>query len=288
MKKILSALTALLLSSFTHAVTIDIMVVYDNKAKQHLAEQNISEQLFANGLINKITIPVRNGGMDVQFRLVHHMSINYDNVAGTDGRNMRQDLANIKNNAMVKNARAQHNADLVHLVIDINRPRFGSWVAGIASTPCYFSNLQIAASCSRDHAYSVGSIQDLESSSIARTMIHEIGHNLGADHAREQDPNAFPPFEPYGFGYYFNGTDGQKYNTIMAYRNSSRGAPYFSSPCNTYQGTAVGRANYADNVRALQQTVGIVANYFGSTQSYTIPSSECSVSSEILLRDSFE
>lgn len=270
------------------AVTIDVLVVYDNKSMDYLQANNLSPAVFAADVVNKINIPIRNSGLNANFRLAHQTNIDYDNVAGTDGTNMRADLQYIKQDATVRNLRAQYNADLVQLIINLNRPQYGSWVSGIGSTLCYYSDGRISESCSKKSAFSVASIQDVANSNIAGTSIHEIGHNLGAGHAREQGDGAQKPFEPYGYGYYFTGNNERKYNTIMAYSQNSYDAPIFSTPCETYQGVAVGKADYADNVRVLNETIGMVASYLGARQTHTPPVNNCDKVAGSIFRDGFE
>lgn len=271
MKKTLIAIALSTSIPFANAVTIDIMVVYDQPAIRYLASNGISSKLYAADLINKINTPFKNSGIDVKYRLAHSTTVNYSNVAGTNGMNMNADLRYITANEQIKQLRQQYQADLVHFVVNIDHPRYGSWMSGIAYEPCMSAG-QVDVACSRKYAYSVSSIQDTHYSSIAGSSSHEIGHNLGAGHARNPNMNETATFEPYGYGYYFTSSKGYDYHTVMAYsRNGSRRAPYFSTPCKTYKGQKVGIANIADNRRAIQQTMGIVANYYGSQQHYDIP-----------------
>lgn len=271
MKKTLITVALLTLASFAKALTIDVMVVYDNQAMRYLDKHKISPKLYAVDLINKINTPFRNSGIEVKYRLAHSMSLPYNNVAGRDGMRMVEDLTYITNHQQVKEIRRQKQADLVHFVVDIDHPRYGSWMAGIAYEPCFF-NGKINVSCSRKYAYSVSSIQDTHYSSIAGSSAHEIGHNLGAGHARNPNKEEHNIFQPYGYGYYFTSRKGYDYHTVMAYtRSGSRRAPYFSTPCKTYKGEVVGKTNYADNRQAILRTMGMVANYYGPKQDYEIP-----------------
>jgi len=89
-----------------------------------------------------------------------------------------------------------------------------------------------------------------------QTLMHELGHNLGAQH----DPvNAQTPSEalfPYAFGHFIVGS----FRTIMSYNTECGGQfgcpriDHFSNPNVTFDGHPVGIANQRDNVRVVEAT----------------------------------
>jgi len=89
-----------------------------------------------------------------------------------------------------------------------------------------------------------------------QTLMHELGHNLGAHH----DPvNAPPPNQalfPFAFGHFVIGS----FRTIMSYSSECPGADScpriddFSNPNRTFDGHPVGIANQRDNARLLELT----------------------------------
>jgi hypothetical protein len=110
---------------------------------------------------------------------------------------------------------------------------------------------------------------------------HEIGHNLGCSHDRENakdsDGTDAKGAFSYSYGYRFRGADGVEYRTIMAYPPGSRLA-YFSNPDITAPapisrrlGVPVGQTGEADNARTIRETAFEVANYRLSTQSPANP-----------------
>lgn len=105
------------------------------------------------------------------------------------------------------------------------------------------------------------------------TLVHEIGHNLGAAHDRDSsagsdgnlDPGDYGRY-PYSFGYKTSAANGNFY-TVMAYGDAGQ-TPYrvFSNPqISSCGGRACGVANQADNARTLRSTVPLIAAFREST-----------------------
>src|SRR5436190_1143908 len=94
------------------------------------------------------------------------------------------------------------------------------------------------------------------------TFAHELGHNMGCAHDRQNSSSggAFP----YSYGYRFTGDDNNVYRDIMAYAPGTRIAN-FSNPNVTYQGVAtgvaVGATNAADNATSISNTMATVAAF---------------------------
>lgn len=110
---------------------------------------------------------------------------------------------------------------------------------------------------------------------------HEIGHNLGAAHDRDNSTSG--GIFPYSYGYRFNGNDGIQYRTLMAYRPGSE-INYISNPSIQYKSRATGVASgskSADNARTLRTTSNTVAGYRGYKN--TLPTADAGA--DILLED---
>jgi hypothetical protein len=74
------------------------------------------------------------------------------------------------------------------------------------------------------------------------TIAHEIGHNLGAGHERDNPTQPAPGIYPYSYGYRFQGADGLIYHDIMSY-DPGLTIPYYANPSVTYAGANEGKPN---------------------------------------------
>jgi hypothetical protein len=91
-----------------------------------------------------------------------------------------------------------------------------------------------------------------------KTLAHELGHLLGADH----DPAHTTGIGdyPYARGLVFTGDDGAVYQDVMSY-GSGTILPYYSDPGAFYAGHALGLDANGDNARAVRLDGPIVARY---------------------------
>ena len=94
---------------------------------------------------------------------------------------------------------------------------------------------------------------------------HEIGHNMGAHHDRDNAGSA--PF-PYAYGWRWDGNNGTQYRSVMAYSPGSR-QPYFSNPDINFQGAPTGVENSEDNARCHDNTRFSVSKFRDSINTNT-------------------
>ncbi len=164
-------------------------------------------------------------------------------------------------------ARDEARADLVTLGVSANDTGNSLGIAYLLETPGDYVNAYFA--------FSVVQFGVITSNSV---LSHELGHNFGCAHDRENaaNPGAFP----YSFGYRFFARDTQGANRqlrdIMAYAPGNR-LPYFSNPrisltqaeignsTVTFNspvalGVEAGQPGEADNARTIAQTAFEVAN----------------------------
>lgn len=135
--------------------------------------------------------------------------------------------------------RNQSGADLVALIFD-----------GVGGLAWIYNG-------SSNFGYSVNGL-----SAIEGTFIHEVGHNLGCRHDREN--NSSTPLYPYGHGWRFTPEGSSQLRTIMAYAPGSR-VPYFSNPDVTYMGTstgvAIGEPLQSNNAEVIRLTKALAATF---------------------------
>lgn len=193
----------------------------------------------------------------VQLRLVGLRQTNYAE-AGSNSSNLSR--LRITNDGFMDEAHAtrdQLGADLVCLLVQRSDP------SSIGIAYILGSLVDPDRSFNDLFGFSVVQYGFVAGSS---TFSHEIGHNLGCAHDRENSSSQ--GVFPYSYGYRFQGADGRVYRTIMAY-SPGTSVPYFSNPRLTHPsptvqrplGIAAGLPGEADNATSVNRTAYSVASY---------------------------
>ena len=240
------------------SANIDVMVVFDSTAKSWV-DSNGGMNMFAVDAVARMNQAAANSNVNLTFRLVRAAEVSYTH------SNMSLDLSRLQagsgNLSAVHSWRNTFGADLVVMLVD----------TGSASGTVGMGYMLTTYSGEPNYAFSVSAIRSVD---ISHTMTHEIGHNLGCDHGKFQksDPGPNTYLNTYSAGWYFTGTNGIPYNTIMAYNSDGYGniyveAPLFSTPLESYEGRVAGDAADGDNSRNIRETMAIVAAYLPSTVS---------------------
>lgn len=230
---------------------VDVLVAYDTPAATWARQNGGGITNFATMAVQKMNTVLENCGLSSSFRyrLVGVMA-----VAAEGGTDLNGVLDATRSGtgawASIKAKRDEVGADIVSTFIDTG--------SASGTTGLGYSLDSTPISSFSEWPYNVCAVRAVSSS---HTMTHEVGHNIGAGHASAVDPNQISPgpqLYDYSAGYYFTGSDGKKYHTIMAYYYDGFGTnytavPYFSSPNISYMGTPVGDATH-DNVRTIQNT----------------------------------
>ncbi len=112
------------------------------------------------------------------------------------------------------------------------------------------------------YGYSVNGLNGIEG-----TFVHEVGHNLGCLHDREND-NTITPLYAYSYGWRFTPAGSSQLRSVMAYSPGSS-VPYFSNPDVSYMGTptgvAIGQPLQSNNAEVIRQTKALVAAFRAPT-----------------------
>ncbi|GBC93730.1 hypothetical protein HRbin15_02232 [bacterium HR15] len=249
--------------------TVDIMVVYTPAVLAARGSYSGVRAAAQQGVDVSNTI-YQNSQIPLRARLVLVAEVDYDESRDT----FETHLNRLRNNGdgymdIVHTLRDMHRADDVVLFVDdsdngtlcgLAFPNHGwTWEGPVADRAFFVLN------------HSNGCL-----GLWWPAFTHELGHNQGCAHNRAnagcscgvlcwECANRYD----YSYGYRFQGTDGQRYITVMSYPSDMGdctgsnyvGAPvipYFSNPSITYAGVAIGRAEgdgcAADNARTIRQT----------------------------------
>ena len=253
-------------SGLEGSVPIDVMIVYTLKAAQWASNNGGGISTVIGQMMNISQAALDNSHANIDLRIVHTYFTLYEETGVS-----RTDLFRLATSAdfspwgseyegymeEVHTLRDQHGADLVSM-LTTNSDAGG--LAFMLTNPA--GNPQLGFSLNR--------VQQMATST---TFVHEIGHNLGKAHSRNQRSEAAGAFGgmfDYSTGWRFTGDSGTSYATVMAYAealdqsNSSR-IEYFSNPEVMFDGvptgTYSGQFAPADNVRSMQYSRNLVASY---------------------------
>lgn len=119
------------------------------------------------------------------------------------------------------------------------------------------------------------SIVRVQQAASSYTQAHEMGHNMGCHHHKDQKTQPGPtawtnwPENRWSAGWRWQSDDGRYYCSVMTYESghffddgiSHTRVPLFSSPENIHMGTPAGHQTDGDNVRTILETRHVVANY---------------------------
>ena len=250
---------------------LDILILYTAEAARTWAPLGGARASIRNA-VDYLNMVLRNGRIDLQARAVHIAQapdvldrVGRDGVTAF-GRNL---LARLTTNGEVAALRIRHQADIVHLFSGESTRVLGS--VGIAGQ---LMRGDTAASFS-PNAHGYTQIDHL----TAKTFAHEVGHNLGANHAPH---NAGPPGQavrPYAFGHVY-ATRQADHGTAMTY--AAHVEPYFSSTRIAPAGYRIGVAGQRDNERALRETAAIASRFGDSLVTPGTPNAPSDVRAEAL------
>jgi len=234
---------------------IDVMVVYTPEARQEAGGTSAINQLI-NLAEAETNQGYENSGVIQRIRIVHTEEVPY-----TSSGDAQTDLSRLRGTSEgfldeVHALRDTHSADIVSLFVrDFNAGGIG-YVMGMSNRSYGFE----------ENAFNAVGINYATGN---YTFAHELGHNQGVTHNREDATGHLPSFN-YAYGYR---DPDRAFRTIMAYDDqNNRGIPrrnYWSNPDLTYNGKPLGIPGDTDNRRALNNNRMIAANWRHSNDNLT-------------------
>jgi hypothetical protein len=227
---------------------IDVMVVYTPSARNAAGGTNAVRAL-ANSAVASANTAYQNSNIATRLRLVYLDEISY-----AEGDSFSQDLSRLRSTSdgLMDEVHAIRNTVKADMVALINN---NSGACGVAYLMTNLSTgFRTSAFSVTRHSCAVGNL----------TFAHELGHNMGSAHDRDNSGNAL---FSYSYGHRWTGTNGTLYRSVMAYSPGSRRSQ-FSNPDVLFVGTPTGvpegQPNSADNARSINLAAFTIANFTGS------------------------
>jgi hypothetical protein len=227
-------------------VTLNVMIFYTPAASQWADSSgggiaNVIAQAIAKG-----QLALDNSNTIVTLNLVYSGEISYTESGDSDIDLDRLTSTSDGYMDSIHTLRDQYYADIVGLFTRVDDTGGIGWLLDSSSgTP--------------DYAFSISRVQQAAGT---YTYIHEMGHNMGCHHRKNQATQPGPGLFSYSAGWHWIGNDSGKYCSVMSYEDGGyTTVPYFSNPDIFYQGVATGDAADGDNARTIRETKDVIASY---------------------------
>jgi hypothetical protein len=220
---------------------IAVLELYTAQALVAAGGQRQIEAQIQNA-VDATNAALADSGVRVRLRLAHTALFS----GYSDSGNTLADLQAIAESAAVEALRTEHQADLVGLWIETARD-----AGGRAYRPVW----QFGRSYGFHVTGRLGGVNIF-------TYAHEVAHNLGTDHNRE-DESVPTAEDPYPFARGYRRTEKPpRFITIESYYTycDCPRVPMFATPLKTWQGVPVGVID-TDNVRMMNIAAPFVAAY---------------------------
>ena len=253
------------------AAAIDVMVVYTPAAASWASANAGNINLVISQAMEKAQLAMDNSNTLMNMRLVHSAQVAYPE-SGSSNTDLNR-LTSTSDGYMdnVHALRDQYGADLVTLYATVEDVGGLGWL------------LQ-QKSGDPDYAFCLVRVQQ---AGWTFTHVHEMGHNMGAHHHKEQNFQAGPTIwqdwteNTWSAGWRWVGS--ANYCSIMTYEEGdffpdgqthSRVA-YFSNPGIAYQGEATGDAADGDNARTFREIRNVITAYRADTAPECTKDADC-------------
>jgi len=252
-------------SSIKDATTPDVvtvLIVYTPAAEAWSTTNETSINNTINLLMAKANLALSNSNTLTQLKLVHSESVTYTELDNST------DLSNLTgtSDGYMDNIHTLRNTYYADLVVLVEKCEFTGGLGWLLNTTSGLPS----------YAFSLTRVQQ---ASWTYTTIHEIGHNMGCHHHKDQNTQPGPGLFTYSSGSRWTGLSNAQYCSIMTYEAGTYFAdginhtrlPFFSNPSIQYEGIAVGDATNADNAYTIRQVKSTIAGYrTGGTTYYAV------------------
>ena len=248
---------------------IDVMVLYTAAAAEWADLNNGGIHNVIAQAMAKAELVLENSDTGTSMRLVHSAQVDYDESQDTSSTHLWR-LRATDDGYMdeVHDWRDQYGADLVALFAEVHD------VSGVA-------NLLNDIDGRPSSAFSLTRVQE---ASFTYTHIHEMGHNMGCHHHKDQNFQPGPtswhgwPENTWSAGWRWTGQDGGHYCSVMTYYGGSYfddgvshyQVPHFSNPDILHEGQPTGHPVDGDNARTIREIKHVVAAYRESTAEVSV------------------
>ena len=232
--------------------TISVMVVYTPNAEVWALQNSSGIENVVSQAMGLAQEAMDNSDVGITLDLVYAGAVDY--IESNNSFQNLQRLTSTSDGYMeeVHDLRDEYGADLVAL---FTRTSDVGGVAWVLNSPTGRPSL----------GFSVSRVQSAANSFV---HAHELGHNMGNMHSRNQQNNAAGAsgglFE-YSTGWRWAGTDGTGYASVMTYTEGDQRAPLFSNPDIDWGGNPSGAYTGvhapADNARSMREIKHVVAAY---------------------------
>lgn len=225
----------------TASKTLTLLVAY-TEAAQKAAGGAAELTVLIGDIIGEANLALKNS------KIRAHLAVaSVDKVTVATDADSGKYLDNLLASDAVKKLRETHKADIVSLLDDL-------------PSSYTYCGVGFVMKDAKKPSKSVGhNIVDLGCAANNFSLIHEVGHNLGAGHNAENAGTG------HLFAYSFGLRWPNKFRTIMAYTCADTTPcdriPRFTNPTIVFSGVTIGDAASADNARTLNETRCFAADW---------------------------